>query len=70
MLEKYKRELYTLNNLVRLVIVACSISFFMMISWLELSQSIATWVYGAAQSIKHKMKNKNKEGIEKEKMMT
>jgi len=41
----------------------------MMISWLEISQSIATTIYGAAQSMKHKM-NKNKEGQEKEKMMT
>jgi hypothetical protein len=41
----------------------------MMISWLEISQSIATTVYGAAQSIKYKY-NKNKDGKSQEKMMT
>jgi len=69
-IEKYKREFYAINNLIRLVIVACSISFFMMISWLEISQSIATTIYGAAQAMKFRMNKNKEEGMEKEKMMT
>lgn len=43
----YKAELYTVDNFIRFVIVASAISFFMMISCLELAQAVATVVYSA-----------------------
>jgi len=43
--EVYKYEIYTLNNLIRLVIVASSISFFLIITCLDLAQLIATTLY-------------------------
>lgn len=43
----YKQELYTINNLIRLAIVACSISFFMIITVLDLLQVITTFVYAS-----------------------
>lgn len=48
----YKWEIYTVDNLIRLVIVACSISFFVLITCLELSQILATGVYASWQSFK------------------
>jgi hypothetical protein len=44
--QTYKQELYAFNNLLRLVIVANSISFFIIISLLEIFQKIITLVYG------------------------
>ena len=44
--QTYKQELYTLNNLIRLVIVGSSISFFVIISMLEILQIIITFSYG------------------------
>lgn len=44
--QTYKQELYTLNNLIRLVIVASSISFFVIISMLEVLQLALTFFYG------------------------
>lgn len=43
--ENYKMEIYTINNLIRLVVVASSITFFMMITCLEITQMIVTYVY-------------------------
>lgn len=44
--EMYKQELYTINNLIRLVIVANSIAFFIIITMLEVLQVVFTFVYG------------------------
>ena len=46
----YKQELYTINNLVRLVIVGSSISFFMIITCMELAQTLVTAIYRANQN--------------------
>jgi len=50
----YKQELYTINNLIRLVIVASSISFFLLITCLELSQVLVTALYSAGHKLKVK----------------
>tara|TARA_B110000285_G_scaffold27438_1_gene27052 strand:- start:17 stop:517 length:501 start_codon:yes stop_codon:yes gene_type:complete len=45
LLETYRQELYTINNLIRLVIVASSISFFMIITLIEFLQFLITACY-------------------------
>jgi hypothetical protein len=48
----YKQELYTINNLIRLVIVANSIAFFIIITMLEVLQVVFSSVYGLYQKMK------------------
>lgn len=43
---QYEHELYTINNMIRLTIVASSIAFFMILSLLDLAQAVVTSVYG------------------------
>ena len=51
LLETYRQELYTINNLIRLIIVASSISFFMIITLIETLQMIITFFYGTHQNL-------------------
>lgn len=51
--QTYKQDLYTINNLIRLIIVGCSISFFMIITLMEAAQSMATVFYRAQYNLKN-----------------
>lgn len=49
----YKQEIYTINNLVRLIILGCSIAFFLVITCIEIVQAFATIIYRVNNTVLH-----------------
>ena len=53
----YEHELYTINNMIRLTVVASSIAFFMILSLLDITQVYVTGIYACYHQIKWMMSN-------------